>query len=88
MPEIREIIEVALIAAFIILFLGKTGLRTKLRDYFDTKGISLFADMLDCDFCLSFWLCFCIAFGFLILGYEIHFLITLLCAAPITRFIL
>lgn len=88
MPEICQIIKVALIAAFIILFLGKTGLRTKLRDYFDTKRISLLADMLDCDFCLSFWICFCIALGLLVFGYEMHLIITAMCAAPITRFIL
>lgn len=88
MPEIHQIAKVALLAAFIILFLGKTGLRTKIRDWFDTKGLSLFADMFDCDFCLSFWVCFCLAFGLMVLGYEMYFIITAACAAPITRFLL
>ena len=79
---------IALVATFIILFLGKTGLRTKLRDWSDAKGISLLADMLDCDFCLSFWVCFCLACGLTVFGYEIYVISTAICASPITRFLL
>ena len=49
MSALYQAIVVALIAAFVILFLGKTGLRTKFRDFNDKLGISLVADMLDCD---------------------------------------
>ena len=87
MPTLYQAIVVALIAAFIILFLGKTGLRTKLRDYYDKVGISILADMLDCDFCLSFWTCLVIAMLLWAFDYKPDFLV-LLCAPPITRYLL
>ena len=87
MPTIYQIAVIALLAAFIILFLGKTELRIKMRNWCDKEGITIVADMLECDFCLSFWICTCLALGFLVLGYEISFFIPF-CAAPITRFLL
>lgn len=87
MSTLYQAIVVALMAAFIILFLGKTGLRIKVRDYYDKIGISVLADMLDCDFCLSFWTCFVLAVFLWALGYEPDFLV-LLCAPPITRYLL
>jgi hypothetical protein len=87
MSTLYQAIIVALIAAFIILFLGKTGLRTKLRDYYDKIGISIIADMLDCDFCFSFWTCLVVAMLLCAFGYKPDFLV-LLCAPPITRYLL
>lgn len=88
MSTVYQAIVIALMAAFVILFLGKTGLRTKLRDYYDKIGISVLADMLDCDFCLSFWTCLVIAMLLWILfGCEPDFLV-LFCAPPITRYLL
>ena len=87
MSTLCQAIIVALIAAFVILFLGKTGLRTKLRDYYDKIGISILADMLDCDFCLSFWTCLIITICLWTFGYEPYFLV-LFCAPPITRYLL
>ena len=87
MPILHQILIVALLAAFIVLFLNKTGMRTKLRDWNDKIGISLTADMLDCDFCLSFWTCFCVVMAFLLLGFEISMLVPF-CATPITRYLL
>ena len=88
MSTICQAIIVALIAAFIILFLGKTGLRTKFRDFNDEIGITVLADMLDCDFCLSFWTCLVIAtLLWVLFGYKPDFLV-LFCAPPITRYLL
>lgn len=87
MSALYQAIVVALIAAFVILFLGKTGLRTKFRDFNDKLGISLVADMLDCDFCLSFWTCLFIAIGLWTVGWEPHILV-IFCAPPITRYLL
>lgn len=56
MSTLYQIILVALATAFIILFLNKTEWRYELRDWFDSKHISLIAKMLDCDFCLCFWI--------------------------------
>lgn len=87
MSAICQTLIVATLAAFIILFLGKTGLRIKLRDISDKSGIRLLADMLDCDFCLSFWISLCLSLGFLVLGYEISIIVPF-CATPIARYLL
>lgn len=87
MSTVYQAIVIALMAAFVILFLGKTGLRIKLRDYYDKIGISVLADMLDCDFCLSFWTCLVIAMFLWAFGYKPDFLV-LFCAPPITRYLL
>ena len=87
MSTVYKAIVIALMAAFVILFLGKTGLRIKFRDYYDKIGISVLADMLDCDFCLSFWTCLVIAMFLWTFGYKPDFLV-LFCAPPITRYLL
>ena len=87
MPTLYQTIIVALTAAFIILFLNKIGYRIKFRDWNDKKGISIVADMLDCDFCFSFWTCLVVALCLWIFGYEEHVLV-LFCAPPITRYLL
>lgn len=50
-------VMVALFVAFAILFMGRSGIRTKLRDFHDEIDAPRVAEMLDCDFCLSFWMC-------------------------------
>lgn len=87
MPEIYTIIEVALVAAFIILFLGKTGLREKARNMCDKHGLTLIADMLDCDFCLSFWTCVGLTIIYAIATGDASIFIPI-CASPITRVLL
>lgn len=87
MSTLYQTIIIAALAAFIILLMGKIGLRMDLRDYFDKIGIEAFAELLDCDFCLSFWACLCLTTGMLVLGYEIS-LIVPFCAAPISRYLL
>lgn len=85
-----QIIIVALIAAFIILFANKTELRWALRNYFDSYKITrIVANMLDCDFCLSFWTCFIISLIFFAINGNIILLVLVpVCAAPITRYII
>lgn len=82
-----EICKIALIAAFIILFIGKTGLRYRLRDIFDKIGLTVVADMLDCDFCISFWTCLIVALCLCAGEYEFSIL-TIICSTPITRMLL
>lgn len=88
MSEIYQIIVVATVAAFVILFLGKTGLREKIRNHFDEVGLKLVADMLDCDFCLSFWTCLALALFISIISCDIRWLVAIICSPPITRILL
>lgn len=55
MPEIYKIIEISLVAAFIILVATKVGVRYRLRDICDIHNLRPIASMLNCDLCISFW---------------------------------
>lgn len=91
MSTIYQIIAYAILTglfiAFIVLLLNKT-IRYDLRDFCDKYKISLIAKMLDCDFCLSFWLslAFCIAIS--ITSSDYLFLFIPFFSTPITRFML
>lgn len=88
MPEIYKIMYVALAAAFVILVFTKTGLREKARDFFDETGLSLLADMLDCDLCLSFWMTVIISIFIGCAVEDDSFMYIPVFATPITRFLL
>lgn len=87
MPTLYKTIIVALIAAFVILFLGKTGLRTKMRDWCDVHSLKYIGQMLDCDFCLSFWTCLVVNILAFFITKDFNVLV-LMCAPPITRYLL
>ena len=88
MSEIHKIILTALIVAFAILVLTKTGLRDKARDAFDLKGIKFMAEMIDCDLCLSFWLSVCTCISTAIYSGDISWIYVPVFSTPITRFLL
>ena len=81
-----QAVVIALIAAFIILFIGKTGLRYTLRDYLDAKGARRIAEMLDCTFCLSWWVCFVLFFVAWVFGWVDNPFVPV-CATPIVRYL-
>lgn len=75
----------ACIASFIILLIGKLGL----RDLIIAKArVKIFSELFDCDFCLSFWTTLILA-GILaiIFGQPIYLLIPLM-STPITRILI
>ncbi len=51
---IESVILLALSATFILLLITKLGWREKGQIY----GPKLLSDMFNCDFCISFWICF------------------------------
>ena len=85
MLVIYHIICTALLAAFIILFLGKLGV----RDYIVSRcPITLIAKLFDCDFCLSFWTsCFISLIVAICIG-DISVMLIPLFSTPLTRFLL
>ena len=87
MSEIHQIVIVALLSAFVVLFIGKTGLREKMRNHFDSIGATPMASMLDCDFCLSFWICLAISFIFWIVFKDVSVVVPV-CATPVTRYLI
>lgn len=88
MSEIYKIALTALIVAFAILVLTKTGLRDKTRDAFDLKGIKFMAEMVDCDLCLSFWLSVCTCISVAVYSGDISWLLVPVFSTPLTRILL
>lgn len=74
----------ALLAAFVILVLDKTGIRAKV----EMKAPKLIAEMFGCDFCLSFWTCVVISGVLLIATGFWGFLIVPMLGAVISRAVL
>jgi hypothetical protein len=95
MPTIYQIIYIVLITAFIILWSMKTEYRYKVRDFFDIqfnrtgkKYFKLISDMLDCDFCLSFWVSLVIAALIAIITFDFSWLLIPFMSTPLIRFLL
>lgn len=88
MSEIYKIALTALIVAFAILVLTKTGLRDKTRDAFDLKQIAFMAEMIDCDLCLSFWLSVCTCISVAIYSGDISWIYVPVFSTPLTRILL
>lgn len=88
MSEIYKIALTALIVAFAMLVLTKTGLRDKTRDAFDSKQIAFMAEMIDCDLCLSFWLSVCTCISVAIYSGDISWVYVPVFSTPLTRILL
>lgn len=78
---------IALFSAFIILTLSKMGIRYWLRNQCDEIGFTLVAKMLDCDFCLSFWLSLLISVVMVYITLDPSWFFIPVFATPIIRFI-
>nr|UVY41313.1 MAG: Protein of unknown function (DUF1360) [Bacteriophage sp.] len=87
MPTLYQVVVVALLATFVILFLEKTGLKDKMTDYFDVK-LPIIGEMLRCDFCLSFWTAMTLSVIALIITLDVSLLCIPLLSTPITRYLL
>ncbi len=75
------LIIVALAAAFIILLIGKLGI----RDEIIAKAPKFISRLFDCDFCLSFWVAIIIAVVIAIIFNSIYFALVPIISTPITR---
>lgn len=81
---------VGLVAAFIILFITKIGL----RDWVQVHGSELVNKLFSCQFCLSFWIgllisCILLIFITFTGGYlQPLYVFIPICSTPITRIIL
>lgn len=74
-------VVVALLAAFVILFLARTGA----REWLEVHSPRLLAEMFSCDFCLSWWTCLILAI--VLFPFWTAIIIAIL-ATSITRYIL
>lgn len=92
MPALYKIIGFAILVAtftaFIVLLAIKTNVRYNIRDYFDKKKIILIAQMLDCDFCLCFWITVILSI-ILSLGFmDFNFIVIPFISTPLARYLL
>lgn len=78
------VVIISLISAFVILFITKTGYRTWLSE----RAPKLIYEMLNCDFCLSFWISVVVTLAFMTLGLPWYYIFLPVLTTPITRFLL
>lgn len=81
---LTHVIIIALISAFVILFITKVGL----RDFAIERSPKLISEMFNCDFCLSFWTNVCIAFIVICYTGFLPFIAVPIFATPITRLLI
>lgn len=85
MPAFYQIeLATALVATFIILLIGKLGI----RDYIIERAPKLISKMFSCDFCLSFWTSAILAVILALFFREVMFLFIPILSTPITRFLI
>ena len=75
---------ISLTAAFIILLIGKLGVRDNIVE----EAPPLISKLFDCDFCLSFWTSVILAIILAIIFNEPSILFIPIISTPITRILL
>jgi len=75
---------VSLTSAFIVLFLGKTGI----REYMQVYAPKLIAEMASCDFCLCFWVAVTLSVPLSIITMNFLCIFIPIFSTPISRHIL
>ena len=81
---LSALIYIALAAAFILLLIGKLGI----RDNIIAKSPKLISQLFDCDFCLSFWASLILAVILVIFFREMNILFIPIISTPITRILI
>lgn len=81
---LSALIYIALAAAFVILLIGKLGI----RDNIIAKAPKLISQLFDCDFCLSFWTSLILAVILAIFFREMNILLIPIVSTPITRILI
>lgn len=88
MLTLETVLIQALVSAFLVLLITKTGLRYSARDRADKVGLHLIADALDCDFCTSWWTNFALAWTVVCISGDLSYLPLSVPATPITRYLI
>lgn len=84
MSVLHQIVIVALIAAFTILFISRIGL----RDFIIMRSPKPISELFSCDFCLCFWIGLTITLiAHFVVGWPFTFILPA-CSTPIARYLL
>lgn len=81
---LSALIYIALVAAFVIMLIGKLGIRNSVI----ARAPKLISQLFDCDFCLSFWVSVILAVILAIFFREMNILFIPIISTPITRILL
>lgn len=81
---ISAIAVIALVSSFIILLIGKLGVRNEII----YRAPRLISQLFECDFCLSFWTSLILAIILAIIFKELYVILTPIASTPITRILL
>lgn len=84
MTMLYALIVTILAAAFIILLIGKLGI----RDEIIMRAPNLISKLFGCDFCLSFWTSLILAIILVIFFNEIDIIFIPFVSSPITRILI
>lgn len=76
-------VEVALIAAFVVVLLKKCGI----AEWMQVHGNGFVSQLFSCDFCMSWWASVIIATAGLLLFNDAAFLLAPVLATPIARYL-
>ena len=87
MPTLYQIILIALFSTFVELLMSISGFRYWLRDQCDNIDFTIIAKMLDCDFCLGFWLSVIISIAMVLITLDPSYIYVPVFATPIIRFL-
>ena len=79
--SLEAILLVALITAFSVLLLDKTGLRAKVVIY----GSRLLSELFSCDFCLCFWIGLVFSFIIFLHSRELTDFLIPIFSTPLSR---
>ena len=76
-------VEVALMAAFVVVLLKKWGI----AEWMQVHGNGFVSQLFSCDFCMSWWASVIIATAGLLLFNDAAFLLAPVLATPIARYL-
>lgn len=82
MQFLQSLVFSASLAAFVILFISKIGLRDNI---IMKSPVKLISQLFECDFCLSFWANVCISILICIAMKDPKYIVIPFFAAPLTR---
>jgi len=81
---LEKIMIIALISSFVVLLFLKS---MKKKIEITTKNKIIY-DLINCNFCLSFWICLLISIIFCLIYKEFNYIYYAILATPITRYLI
>ena len=88
MPTLYQIAIITLLVSFIILATTKSEIRERVSNFFALRNINLLYELVECDFCLGFWLSLIVSVIFALFSHDFRYIFVAIFSSPLIRFIL